>query len=149
MKHSRATVPRAAIITDDLNRILLQKREDNGHWGLPGGGVDLGETVAAACIREVKEETNLDVEILRLHGVYSDPAIGQLIRYPDGAVAHIIAIVFVCRITGGKLKLSHESTDAGWYDFQNLPEPMTPSHRVRLTDFFNDLDQGRTAVRVK
>ena len=53
----------------------------------------------------------------------------------DGNVAHIIAIVFVCRVTGGDLKISHESTDAGWFDFHNLPDPMTPSHRVRLKDY--------------
>ncbi len=139
----------AAIITDGRNRVLLQRREDNGHWGLPGGGVDPGETVSAACIREVKEETNLDVEILRLHGVYSDPAIGQLIRYPDGNVAHIIAIVFACRVIGGNLKISHESTDAGWFDFNALPEPMTPSHRVRLADFYADLGSVQSAVWLK
>lgn len=139
----------AAIITDGRNRVLLQRREDNGHWGLPGGGVDPGETVSAACIREVKEETNLDVEILRLHGVYSDPAIGQLIRYPDGNVAHIIAIVFVCRVIGGNLKISHESTDAGWFEFNALPDPMTPSHRVRLSDFYADLGSVQSAVWLK
>lgn len=139
----------AAIVTDDRNRVLLQRREDNGYWGLPGGGVDPGETVSAACIREVKEETNLEVEILRLHGVYSDPAIGQLIRYPDGTVAHIIAVVFVCRVVGGDLKISHESTEAGWFEMSALPEPMTPSHRVRIADFQSDCRAGTFNTWVK
>ena len=55
-------------------RVLLQRRDDNGRWGLPGGSVEPGESVRTAVIREVHEETGLDVEPLRLIGVYSDPA---------------------------------------------------------------------------
>jgi ADP-ribose pyrophosphatase YjhB (NUDIX family) len=127
----------AAIVIDSAGRVLLQRRADNGHWGLPGGGIDLGESASAACIREVREETGYDVDILRLHGVYSDPVFGQLIRYPDGRVAHIVAIVFVCKVVGGTLTISDESTDAAWCEPGELPEPMAPSHRVRLTDFWS------------
>jgi 8-oxo-dGTP pyrophosphatase MutT (NUDIX family) len=146
---SKLVTGAAAIVIDQQHRVLLQKREDNGHWGLPGGGIDPGETVTAACIREVKEETNYDVEVLRLHGVYSDPTIGQLIRYPDGNVAHIIAIVFVCRVIGGDLKISHESTDAGWFHAHELPNPMTPSHRVRLQDFYHAVSIAKSAPYVR
>lgn len=126
----------AAIVLDDRGRVLLQRRSDNAHWGLPGGGVDPGERVADTVVREVREETGLHVEVVRLHGVYSDPAIGQLIRYPDGNIAHIVALTFLCRVVGGAVTLSHESTAVEWFDPAALPTPMTPSHAVRLADFF-------------
>src|ERR1051325_4042675 len=53
--------------------LLLQRRSDNGLWGLPGGGVEPGESVSAAIVREVREETGLDVTPVRLVGVYSAP----------------------------------------------------------------------------
>ena len=70
--------------------LLLMRRADNGHWGLPGGFVEVGESVAAAARREVREETGWTVEIGRLIGVYSDPST-QVVDYgrargpgPDG-----------------------------------------------------------------
>src|SRR5438045_8375170 len=57
--------------------LLLQRRSDNGLWGLPGGGVEPGESVSEAIVREVREETGLEVAPGRLVGVYSAPAIGQ------------------------------------------------------------------------
>jgi ADP-ribose pyrophosphatase YjhB (NUDIX family) len=127
----------AAIVVDEGGRVLLQRRADNGHWGLPGGGVDPGEMVADTVVREVFEETGYRVEVVRLHGVYSDPRIGQLIRYEDGQVVHIVALVFVCRVVGGERTVSHESTAVEWFDPRALPEPMTPSHVVRLGDFLS------------
>lgn len=135
----------AAIILDDAGRVLLQKRSDNGHWGLPGGGVEPGEKVADTVVREVYEETGYRVEVIRLHGVYSDPALGQLIRYPDGNVGHIVAIIFQCRVVGGAIRVSHESTAVEWHPTDMLPEPMTPSHRVRLADFLGS--NGQVVVR--
>ncbi|MGH7130352.1 MAG: NUDIX domain-containing protein [Phycisphaerales bacterium] len=127
----------AAIVVGDDGRILLEKRSDNGYWGLPAGALDKGETIAQTCVREVLEETGLAVHIERLLGVYSDPAIGQLIRYPDGVVAQVVAAVFICRPTGGTLAMSDESTDLQWFDPRSLPEPMTPSHRVRIDDYLS------------
>ena len=61
------------IITDSEGWILLERRSDNGMWSLPGGGIEAGESITEAAIREVKEETGLDVRITGLVGVYSDP----------------------------------------------------------------------------
>ena len=60
--------------------LLLMRRSDNGHWSLPGGFVEMGESVAAAARREVAEETGFQVELGRLVGVYSDPA-SQIVDY--------------------------------------------------------------------
>jgi 8-oxo-dGTP pyrophosphatase MutT (NUDIX family) len=64
------------IIVDDQERILLEQRYDNGMWGLPGGGIEPGESVFEAALREVKEETGLDIRIKGLLGIYSEPAEG-------------------------------------------------------------------------
>ena len=64
--------------------LLLMQRSDNGSWGLPGGYVERGESVATAAAREVLEETGVEIELGRLVGVYSDPAV-QVIAYSDGA----------------------------------------------------------------
>ncbi|MBI2561507.1 MAG: NUDIX domain-containing protein [candidate division NC10 bacterium] len=73
----------AAIISNGEGKILLQRRSDNGLWGLPGGSVEIGESVRDAIIREVQEETGLTVEVVRLIGVYSDPKV-QVVRYEPG-----------------------------------------------------------------
>jgi 8-oxo-dGTP pyrophosphatase MutT (NUDIX family) len=62
--------PGVAAVIFDEGRVLLQRRDDTGRWGLPGGGVEPGESVRQALIREVREETGLEVEPLRLIGVY-------------------------------------------------------------------------------
>src|SRR5262245_33852004 len=85
----------AAVIFDD-GRVLLQRRDDTRRWGLPGGAVDPGESVRDAVIREVLEETGLDVEPVRLIGVYSDPVYHQVMTYPDGNLIHYVSTVFEC-----------------------------------------------------
>ena len=73
----------SAIIFDDARqRVLLTRRSDNGRWCLPGGGMDPGESVEETCIREVSEETGLDVQVTRLVGVYTSPDIK--VEYADG-----------------------------------------------------------------
>ncbi|HZS33549.1 MAG TPA: NUDIX domain-containing protein [Methylomirabilota bacterium] len=89
----------SAIVLHD-GRLLLQQRADNRRWGLPGGAVEVGETVAAAIVREVREETGLDVGVDRLVGVYSDPRF-QVVRYPDGRVWHYVNLCFLCTLAGG------------------------------------------------
>ncbi len=74
---------------DEKVQVLLQKRSDVGLWGIPSGHIEVGETVSEAAIREVKEETNLDIKIKKLIGVYSDPN-SQVFAYPNGKVVHFI-----------------------------------------------------------
>src|SRR5262245_3038067 len=74
----------SAVVADEAGELVLQRRADNGLWALPGGVVEVGESVAQAVVREVKEETGLDVEPVGLVGVYSDPR--HVIAYADGEV---------------------------------------------------------------
>lgn len=102
-------VAASAVVTDERGRILLQRRRDNDLWALPGGGMDLTESLPQAAVREVKEETGLDVEITGLVGTYTDPK--HIIAYTDGEVRRQFNICFTARVTGGRLALSDESTD--------------------------------------
>lgn len=127
----------AAVIVDQYSRVLLEQRRDNALWGLPGGAVEWGESVTQALLREVREETGLDIRIGRLLGIYSDPGIGQLIHFPDGGSSHVVAVTFVCEPLSGTLRPSHESLQLGWYDARALPEAMMPAHATRIHDWAN------------
>jgi ADP-ribose pyrophosphatase YjhB (NUDIX family) len=123
-----------AVIFGDGGTVLLQRRDDNGRWGLPGGAVDPGESVTAAVVREVREETGLDVEPVRLIGVYSDPANHQVVTYPDGNVIHFVSVVFECVVRGGTLTCCAESLDLAWHPPDALPPDVLPIARVRIVD---------------
>jgi ADP-ribose pyrophosphatase YjhB (NUDIX family) len=123
----------AAIVANAEGHVLLQRRSDNGLWGLPGGSVEIGESVTEAIVREVREETGLAVEVGRLIGVYSDPAF-QVFRYRDGTVVHYINTLFACRVVGGTLQTCEESLDLEFFDPTRLPEGMLLTHRIRVQD---------------
>lgn len=131
---TRLVTPRVganAIIFDEAGKILLTRRADNGQWCLPGGHTDLGETLAETAIRETLEETGLHVEVKRLIGVYSAP-------YPNGFILNdtnqVVVASFLCRVIGGELCLSDETTDIGYFSTDQLPEPMLSIHRQRIAD---------------
>ena len=123
----------AAVIFQD-ERVLLQRRDDNRKWGLPGGSVEPGESVRTAVIREVLEETGLDVEPLRLIGVYSDPANHQIVTYPDGNVIHYVSSVFECAVRGGTLTCCEESLELAYFAPDTLPADTLPISRIRIMD---------------
>jgi ADP-ribose pyrophosphatase YjhB (NUDIX family) len=123
----------SAAIFDEQGRILLTRRTDNGQWCLPGGGVESGESVAEACEREVLEETGLKVRVKRLVGVYSHP--DQLVIYPDGHKAFIVALHFTADIVGGELGLSNETTNFGYFTLQEIERlEMLGRHKERILD---------------
>ncbi|MQM28304.1 NUDIX domain-containing protein [Glycomyces albidus] len=120
-----------AFVTDDEGRVLLIQRSDNGDWALPGGGHDLGERIADTAIRETKEETGLDIEIIGVIGLYTDP--GHLIEYGDGEVRQQFSIAFRARPTGGKLATSAESVRVSWIAPSELDQlSINPSMRMRI-----------------
>lgn len=123
----------SALIRNEAGAILLQRRADSGEWGLPGGSVEIGESVTAAIVREVREETGLTVSVQRVIGVYSDPAF-QVVRYPDGRVIHYISTCFACAIEGGTLATSPETLDVRFFAPDALPADLVPLHRIRIRD---------------
>jgi ADP-ribose pyrophosphatase YjhB (NUDIX family)/2-polyprenyl-3-methyl-5-hydroxy-6-metoxy-1,4-benzoquinol methylase len=120
-----------AVIFNAAGQVLLTRRADNGMWCLPGGHLDFGESLAQTAVREILEETGLQVEVERLIGVYSTP-------YPDcftiNEVNQIVIVSFLCRVVGGELALSYETTAFGYFDPKHLPQPMVPTHPLRIQD---------------
>jgi 8-oxo-dGTP pyrophosphatase MutT (NUDIX family) len=125
-------VPAAsAIVVNESGGPLLQRRFDNDQWALPGGTMDLGETLAQTVVREVKEETGLDVEVTGLVGIYTDP--GHVIEYDDGEVRQEFNVCFTAHVRGGRLATSTESTEVGWVPLDELDAlPMHESTRLRI-----------------
>nr|WP_223185275.1 NUDIX domain-containing protein [Streptomyces sp. CBMA152] len=132
-------VAASAVITDDDGRILLQRRRDNGLWALPGGGMEMTDSLPGTAVREVKEETGLDVEITGLVGTYTDPR--HVIAYTDGEVRRQFNICFTARVTGGTLALSDESTELRFVAPAELNAlPIHHTQRPRLDHFLANRD---------
>ncbi len=116
------------------SELLLMRRSDNGHWGLPGGYVEAGETVAAAAAREVAEETGVEIDVGRLIGVYSDPA-RQVIAYPDGNRVQAVNLCFEATPVGqGEPTTPEETLEIGYFPPAGLPSPFVPIHQIRIDD---------------
>jgi mutator protein MutT len=127
-----SVVPAAsAVVVNDAGELLLQRRSDNDQWALPGGTMDLGETLAETVVREVREETGLDVEVTGIVGIYSDP--GHVIAYDDGEVRQEFNVCFSARAVGGQLATSAESKEVRWVAPADLDAlPMHDSTRLRV-----------------
>jgi len=118
-------------IFNENGEVLLQRRGDSNKWGFPGGAIELGETPQQAAIREVKEETGLDVEIGRLIGVYTECDM----EYPNGDRAQSIAIVFEMKAIGGELLCDGEETlELRYFSLDNMPELFCKQHEDVLKD---------------
>ncbi len=114
--------------------ILLMQRADNGHWGLPGGHVEPGESVTDATMREVLEETGWQIEVGHLIGVYSDPArqtVGQGAERPQ-----LVNLCFEARVVGeaGQPTTPEETLAIGFFAPSDLPAPFVPIHDIRIQD---------------
>ncbi|GHF64383.1 putative MutT/NUDIX-like protein [Streptomyces mashuensis] len=124
----------SAVVADAEGRILLQRRRDSGLWALPGGAMEMSESLPGAAVREVKEETGLDVEITGLVGTYTDPR--HVIAYSDGEVRRQFNVCFTARITGGTLAVSDESTELRFVPPAELDAlPMHHTQRLRIRHY--------------
>ncbi|QKW05574.1 NUDIX domain-containing protein [Streptomyces sp. NA04227] len=130
-------VAASAVVTDDAGRILLQRRRDNDLWALPGGGMDMGDSLPGTAVREVREETGLDVEVTGLVGTYTDPR--HIIAYSDGEVRRQFNVCFTARIVGGTLAISDESTELRFVHQGELDKlPMHHTQRLRLRHYLEN-----------
>jgi 8-oxo-dGTP pyrophosphatase MutT (NUDIX family) len=118
------------VIFDRRGRVLLQQRSDGGQWGLPGGSLEIGESLHDAVALEVHEETGLTVSPRRLVGVYSRPEL-QVVRYPDGNAWHYVSVCFECVVRGGRLATCDETLALAWAPPRRLPRPLLWNHRIR------------------
>lgn len=119
----------ALIVQDD--RVLLQRRADSGNWSMPGGVMEIGETIAETAVREVREETGLDVALTGILGLYTDP--GHVIAYSDGEVRQEFVVAYTAQVIGGALRVSDESTELRWIAPAELDDLLVhESVRLRL-----------------
>ncbi len=134
MTHKPQTTPKLAvngIVLNGKGEVLLAKRTDNGLWCIPGGHVDLGESLAQACTRELMEETGLQTEVVKLVGVYSDPE--NSLHIAQGPEWHTVRVSFLCKVTGGTIKPSEETSEIKYFDPKRLPALIT-DHARRIED---------------
>ncbi|RMF95779.1 MAG: NUDIX hydrolase [Candidatus Schekmanbacteria bacterium] len=112
-------------------KIVLIKRKNPPYgWAIPGGYVDYGESLEDCAIREAKEETSLDVELIRQFHAYSDPSRDER--------QHNISIVFIAKKKGGRLSASSDAEDAQLFDEMTLPDEIAFDHKKILEDYFED-----------
>ncbi len=127
----------AVIFDQHREKILLTRREDNNQWCLPSGGMQPGESASEACIREVEEETGLQVAIKRLIGIYTTPH--ELIVYRDGNKIQLVALCFEAEIVDGELRLSCETTEYGFFSYQEIQElDLLLNHTQRIKDAYSE-----------
>lgn len=122
----------AAIIVNEQGQILLQSRADRDKWGLPGGCQELGERFQDTIIREVKEETNLDIneEDLELIDIVSGAS--RRNNYPNGDVVINNTALYCIRNYSGELKLDTESKEMKFFDLDNLPQNQNDPDLIKI-----------------
>ncbi|MFE9797208.1 NUDIX hydrolase [Streptomyces goshikiensis] len=127
----------ACVVTEE--GVLLQRRGDDGTWGLPGGAIELGESAAEAAVRETEEETGLKVRVDTLLGVYSK----YRHTYPNGDVVQPITMFFRCSVAGGQLGgKDGETLDLRYFPLSQVPPLTNAQHQ----DALYDLREGRHGV---
>lgn len=123
----RHSVSVAGIVVNSSGQILTVKRRDNGEWQPPGGVLELDETIEEGLRREIREETGIETSVGHLTGIYQNMSLG------------VIALVFRCSQSGGKLHVSEESEQVSWMTLEQVDAVMTPVFAVRVRDAINEI----------
>ena len=137
-----STVPSVNVaVANQAGQILLIRRSDNDNWALPGGAVDLGESLTQAAVRETREESGIDCEITGVSGIYTDP--GHVMLYTsNGEVRREFSIVLTARATGGQPTPSKETTEVRWVPRDEIADyQMDPSMRRRIQHYLEHRTQ--------
>ncbi|MFB7410975.1 NUDIX hydrolase [Streptomyces sp. NPDC056202] len=137
---ANSVVPSVTVVVrDGEGRLLLIHKTDNDLWALPGGGHDIGERIGDTAVREVREETGIEVEVDNIVGLYTDP--DHVLAYDDGEVRQQFSICFRARPVGGSLRTSSESKEVRWVSPADLDDlDIHPSMRLRIR---HGLDESR------
>lgn len=132
---ANSIVPAAsAIVTNNDGKILLHRRSDNALWSLPGGVMEIGESIEETIVREVKEETGLEIVPEYIVGIYSNPK--HVIAYANGEVRQQFSLCFACRIVGGEIQVSAESFEVAFFSPEEIERlAMHESMYVRIRDY--------------
>jgi len=138
--------PAASVVLIKNKEILMLKRADNLNWTLPGGTLEYNESLTSCLLREIKEECNLDINIIDLIGTYTDPNI--IVEYLDGEVRREFTIVFYGEIINGDIKIDDESLDYRFVPIDELLKlDLADSQKIRLNDVINYLNNKTRVFR--
>lgn len=134
------------ILVNDQQQILLQKRVDNHCWGLPGGSMELGETLEQVAKRELEEETGLVAVHLQLLDIFSGPDLYY--QYPHGDEVYNVVAAYVCREYTGSLQAQcSEVQELQFFDLFVLPQMINPPDHPIIQSFTQSfLGSDRDAV---
>src|SRR5690348_7301519 len=135
---ANSVVPSANVIAvNGQGEILLIRRTDNGSWAVPGGGMDLGESITDTAVRETREETGITCEITGLVGIYTDPR--HVILYTsNGEARQEFSVVFTARPIDGTPTTSSETRDVEWVPREAVGElAMDRSMRLRIEHYLS------------
>lgn len=128
----------AAIIVNDDGQILMQRRADKDVWGLPGGCQELGERFEDTIIREVKEETNLDVSENNLNIIAIVSGNSRRNSYPNGDVVINNTALYLIKDYQGELSWNEESKEMRFFDIDNLPDKQNDPDLIQIyLDYLN------------
>lgn len=137
--------PAAAVAVCDNDRLLMVQRADSGKWTLPGGTLDFGESLPHCAIREMQEETGLQVEITDVLGTYTNPEVK--IEYSDGEVRQEFTVVFLGKTNSTEVNIDHESVNYAWISLSNVMSvDMADSQRRRIADLLHYLSTGEKRI---
>lgn len=126
------------LIVEPGKGLLLQRRSDNGLWGIPGGYLEPGESPEEAARREAKEETGLTVGALSLLGVVAGEE--SFYEYPNGDQVHLVSIVYRAKSASGELVIQDdEGLELAYFPLDAIPEAIMPPNRPILRRFLADL----------
>ncbi len=127
-----------AVVVNDRREILLHRAKDDGEWYLIGGSIDPGEEPAETVVREVWEETGVEVQPERIVGVYCQPPT----RYANGDEITYLSVSFLCRAIGGQPHVhDDESLEVRFYPLDHLPR-LNASHRLCIELALRDAAQA-------
>ncbi len=128
------------IIENDKGEILLQKRRDNGCWALLGGGMEIGEKFIETAKREVYEEAGIEIDELKLFGIYSGET--GIVTYPNGDICCVTGIVFKTTVYSGEIQNdTEEALEHRFFDKANLPDNIKEYDKRVIIDWAKGLKQ--------
>lgn len=123
------------VVTNDQGQILLIRRFDNSDWAVPGGVIDLGESMAQAAVRETRVESGIDCKITGLVGTYTNPR-HTVVDTKTGEARQEFSIVLTGRPIGGQLAAHDELSEVRWVERAELGDyTMNRSMRLQVRDF--------------
>jgi 8-oxo-dGTP diphosphatase len=132
-----------AIILNKDDEILICHRRDYDLWNLPGGGLEKNETPEKGVIREVKEETGLNVIVKKITGVYAKKEKKEIV------------FSFLCEVVDGEITLNEEADKINCFEINSIPKKFSPKQLERLRDYFNEpnkihykLQEGKSSIEL-